>query len=202
MTVQVAKLRGRDALERPYLSDFEDSERRRAENVRMPKTLPALLHWFAKAMSDEIPSTIHREGVWADHTKRATVRQDGQVAHVDCGREACETPHFPRGTGGSLIGSPDEAGGFRAYMYGSPSQTDEEGSYLRPLHRAISELDRSGRPLMARMLFGLAASGYDWKAIAERGHWAEEQFADYLEWSLRKLWTLTIARDERQVRAA
>lgn len=222
-----SKPAAREALERPFARDFEQSELRRAERGVMPKSFDGLLEWFAEAMTLEIPATIHRRGVWAIHQKKVAVDRTGQIHRpppptIDrgfcadaiegrpCSHITVDGPIHPGGggesvrvqAGGSAIGSPDDGGEFQALIYGSPSQTDEDGSYVRPLHRAIAELHRNGWQLTAGMFFALAAAGYDWRAIAERGHWAEEPFAIYLEAALGELWRKTIPRDERKVRIA
>jgi hypothetical protein len=167
----------------------------------MPKTLDGLLAWFAEGMTLETPERIHRSGVWADHMKpeghlRATPA-DGRKRIVDVhddggGRTPTQTAD------GSALGSPDDAGEWRMAIYGSSSVSDDDGSYLRPMHRAIDELSRTGRPLMGRTLIALAAAGFDWHGIAERGGWAEEMFRDYLTAALMRLWHTFRERDERR----
>jgi hypothetical protein len=206
------KPEARRALESPYRRDLDASEARRAERAVMPKTLDGLLEWFAEGMSFETPERIHRSGVWADHAKPTKVTSTGDIACATCRKrivdvvtdEATEArPHtHPESADGSALGSPDDAGEWRVALYGSSSVSDDDGSYLRPMHRAIDELSRTGRPLMGRTLIALAAAGFDWHGIAERGGWAEEMFRDYLTAALMRLWHIFRDRDERRVTTA
>jgi hypothetical protein len=195
------KPESRRALESPFEREHEASIVRVARSRVMPKDFRGLMAWLAESMALESVEKIHpaRVSVWSEHLRRFRVTAKGDIICVPCG-ELVERAHsHPEIAAGSLLGSPDELGAWRLLMYGSPSATDEDGYYLAPVHRALSEFERDGRPLMARTIFAVVASGYDWRGVAERGSWADEQFRDYLTFALMRLWNLTIPRDERRV---
>ena len=151
----------RTALLTPHAREHEASLAARMARGVPPSDLAALLRWYAAGWDAEVPMTLHRPEVWRDH---------GQGAQ-----------------GGSRLGSPAWSDPFRRYMEGTPSETDQDGSYARPMHAALSRLGRR-HPLTVRALFAVAQSGYDWRGVADRGHWAGEMFAIYLERALLMLW--------------
>lgn len=159
--------------DRPYQREFEDSALRRADRGRMPKTLPQLLRWMSEQWVLETPAAIQVvEEVWSG---KQEYHRDGST------RWPAEL------TGGSHLGTPREVGAFRHLMEGSPQAIDEDGSYIRPLRAALARLSWR-RPLMARNLVAVMASGCDWRGVAARGGWAEEMYADYLTAALVTLW--------------
>lgn len=152
---------GRVALESPYQRDHTASAEARMGKGIMPKSLPALLRWYSDGWDDEVPTALHKSEVWRDHGLHAE--------------------------GGSKLGAPAHADPFRRYLENTPSETDIDGWFIRPMHAALSRLERRW-PLTARALFAVAQSGYDWRGVAERGHWAEEMFEVYIAEALRMLW--------------
>jgi len=84
-----------------------------------PKGLRDLLAWFLHEWALEVPDTVHTPGVWRDY-----VRWDEDRKAV----------------GGSLIGAPPLAEPFRRYIENSARELDDNGYYVRPMHRAIAEL--------------------------------------------------------------
>lgn len=140
----------RALLERPYQRAHEASLGLVAQ-AAIPRGLRRLLTWFLAEWAREVPDEIHTAGVWRDYVR------------VDEDRRA---------EGGSLLGSPRDAEPFRRYLQGSPFETDEDGSFVRPMHAAIARLAGHGGhdgplralaplPFMARFLFRLALSGGD-----------------------------------------
>lgn len=151
---------GRVALEQPHRAAHVQSAEARMGKGIMPKTLPALLHWYATGWDEEVPTALHKSEVWRDHG--------------------------PDAQGGSRLGTPAHTDSFRRYLEGMSSEMDADGYYSRPMHAALSRLHRS-HPLTARALFAVAQSGYDWRGVAERGHWAEEMFRVYVTAALMML---------------
>ncbi len=151
----------RAALETPFQRDYERSMESRLEKGKMPKALPELLRWYSEAWDLEIPDKLHKVEVWADHGEHAT--------------------------GGSQLGTPAWRDPFRRYIENYDSEVDVDGYYMRPVHAALSRMGRR-HPLTARALFAVAQSGYDWRGVADRGHWPTEMFAMYIEEALRRLW--------------
>lgn len=151
----------RIALEQPHKADHERSAYQRMDKGIMPKTLPGLLRWYSEGWDMEVPTALHKSEVWRDHG--------------------------PQAQGGSKLGTLAHTDSFRRYLEGMSSEMDADGYYARPMHAALSRVHRS-RPLTARALFAVAQSGYDWRGVAERGHWAEEMFEVYIAEALRLLW--------------
>lgn len=160
MTTAV-KTERRRALERPHQSDHERSVARRMDKGRMPANLGGFLKWYADGWDSEVPTRLHKPEVWRDHGIHAE--------------------------GGSKLGSPAWGDQFRRYMENVASECDEDGYFVRPMHAALSRIARR-YPLTARALFAVAQSGYDWKAVALRGGWADEMFYLYLVQALTMLW--------------
>jgi hypothetical protein len=155
------KPEGRVALETPHAKAHTVSVERRMGKGIMPKALPGLLRWYAEGWDSEVPTAIHKSEVWRDHG--------------------------PQAQGGSKLGTPAHSDPFRRYLENMPSEMDADGYYTRPMHAALSRLGRR-HPLTARALFAVAQSGYDWRGVAERGHWADEMFEVYIAEALRMLW--------------
>jgi hypothetical protein len=151
----------REALEAPFQRQHEASMEARLAKGRMPKSLPELLRWYSEAWDAEIPDRPHKVEVWRDY-----------------GAEA---------QGGSHLGSPAWTDPMRRYLENYDSEVDADGYYVRPVHAALSRISRRG-PLMARSLFAVAQSGYDWRGVADRGHWPVEMFQVYITEALRRLW--------------
>ena len=68
-----------------------------------------------------------------------------------------------------------------------PSQSDEDGWYLLPMHAALARLGRRW-PLTARVLFAVAQSGYDWRGVGTRLHYADEMMTLWMLQALAQLW--------------
>ena len=161
MTAPTRKPAARKALELPYATDHERSLAARMDKGVMPKGLPGLLRWYSQGWDAEVPTALHKSEVWRDHGIDAQ--------------------------GGSKLGSPAHTDPFRRYLENGSSEVDEDGYYLRPMHAALWRLGRR-KPLMARHLFAVAQSGYDWRGVAERRHWTDEEYEVYLAEALRMLW--------------
>lgn len=147
-----------------------------------PRGLDGLLRWFLAAWAEEVPDRLHTTGVWRDWG-------------VDS-------------VGGSRLGTPRTHDGFRAYIEGSPYETDhdvrldpdERGAvYVRPVHAALARMvgPNGGGPLtpklgvwpfMGRFLFALACSGGDWRGTALRWGIPPQAAPLYAEKALERLW--------------
>lgn len=162
MALAVRKPVERVRLERPFQQQHEGSLRVAMQRATPPKGLGGLLSWYSRAWDGEVPMSLHRvEDVWRDYGLHAE--------------------------GGSKLGTPAHKDPFRRYMENPPSETDEDGSFVRPLHAALDRMSRRW-PLTARALFAVAQSGYDWRGVAGRLGYADEFFCLYLERALTMLW--------------
>lgn len=154
----------------PYKAGHDTSAAGRMQRARQPETLPGYLRWYAEAWDDEVPTTLHKVEVWAS---------SGEI--VDGSGDKVSDP------GGSKLGTRAWGNQFRRYMENVDSECDADGFYIRPMHAALSRMERRW-PLTARSLFAVAQSGYDWRGVAERGHWAEEMFYRFLMDAFAALW--------------
>ena len=155
----------------PYAPAHEGSVSRAMDRGKMPKTLGALLTWYAREWDGEVPTRLHTVEVWNGRQER----RDGQ-------------PVWPSVlVGGSALGAHAHADGFRRYLENYASELDEDGYFVRPMHAALHRLGTRDF-WMARNLFAIAQAGYDWKGVADRGHWVHEMYAVYIAEALRRLW--------------
>ena len=161
MTHPTHKTARRRALEAPHQQDHDASIQSRMGKGIMPTTLNGLLRWYSEGWDAEVPTAIHKSEVWRDHGTQAE--------------------------GGSRLGTPAHTDPFRRYMEGTPSQIDQDGWYLLPMHAALARLGRRW-PLTARALFAVAQSGWDWRGVADRLGYAEEMFVLFLEMALIRIW--------------
>lgn len=181
----------RDRLERPHRDAHETSARR----ARMPKELGGLLRWFAAEWDSEVPERLHTVEVWhgrQEYRQVPVTDADGQQKLDADGQpvKRVETvwPDGPDGlVGGSGLGSHGLTDRFRRYMESYAGERDEDGYYVRPMHAALARLARRDH-WMARNLFAVAQSGYDWQGVADRGHWVHGMYRVYIEEALRRLW--------------
>jgi hypothetical protein len=138
----------RQSLEQPHLERHRSSIEAVAQRAA-PRGLHRLMVWFLGEWQAEVPSRLHKSGTWHDFVALTEERSS---------------------VGGSLLGTPQSAEGFRRYIEGSPFETDPDGRYVRPIHAAIGRLcGRQGHegethklqpaPFMARFLFRLAMTG-------------------------------------------
>ena len=156
--------------ETPYRRDRERSEERAMARGIMPKTLDGLIAWLMECESSEVPSELHKHEVWRDY---------GQHAE-----------------GGSHLGSPAYADGFRRILEDSPSTIDADGYYLKPLRAALSRLRRR-RAVWANHIDTLIRLEGAWRVWADKEHMHPEVAEGYLGTSLRELWREHEHRVER-----
>jgi len=114
---------------------------------------------------------------------------------------AAETPNrfHERGVEpASVLGSPALHGAFRAYLMGSPWQTDHDDSldidhreevYIRPVHAALAEMSRTW-PLSARYLFAIAWCGAEWQDVCLAWRMLPEVGHRFTYDALRHLWRM------------
>ena len=155
--------------ETPYRREHERSASQRMETGVMPKSLDGLLAWFAEQCSNESPDRLHVHAVWKDRVTQHEQEQGIQAV------------------GGSDTGAPAYSEPFRKLIENAPSETDQDGYYLRPLASALSRIARRGNPLMARHLMLLAWAGFDWRKRAGAIGWADEEYEVYLREALIRL---------------
>jgi hypothetical protein len=167
------KPEGRVALEAPYQRDQRASVERKADKGVMPKSIGALLNWYATLWDGEVPERLHVIEVY--HARQETDPRTGEK-------------RWPKElVGGSQLGSHGWSDQFRRYMESYASEVDVDGYYLRPCHAALARLATRDH-WMARNLFAVAQAGYDWKGVADRAHWVHGMYLVYIEEALRRLW--------------
>jgi len=166
----VRKTDRRAALELPFARDHDRSVSDNMERGVMPRTLDALVAWLMATAADETPPRLHRSGVWHDHGEH--------------------------GEGGSALGSPALAAEFRRVLEDSPSRTDEDGCYLRPLRATISRLRRR-QPLVAADAHNLVCMEGNWRLMAAFLHMDEGRARIYLGEALRIAWREFSVREVR-----
>jgi hypothetical protein len=173
----VSKTLARLSLEQPFLDDHRTSVAVVASRAA-PRGLGPLVGWFLVEWAQELPASLHKGDVWRDYVR------------LDEERKA---------EGGSRLGSPQYAEGFRRYIEGSPFETDSDGRYARPIHAAIARIagrgDHGGMmtrdlpvgPFMARFLFRFAVCG-DLTASCDSMGLPPQAHAIYAEQVLYRLW--------------
>ena len=170
------KPEGRRSLEQPHLSEHHRSIESVASRSA-PRGVHRLMLWYLGEWQAEVPSQIHKADVWRDYISLTEER---------------------RAEGGSLLGTPQYAEGFRRYIEGSPFETDPDNRYVRPVHAAIARLcGRQGHegltpklqqaPFMARFLFRLAVTADLVQAGTSMGIPVQVQ-PIYAEQALYRLW--------------
>lgn len=162
---QSAALHDRD---RPYLPEYDRSRRRRRPD-EPPRNVDALVAWFAANHIAEMPERLHGGDVWVDHDKPPK-----EVTRID--RETHEVRHelLPRiaGVGGSLLGSPKDAG-LVPYLDGPPHLRDDEGDLVRPMRSALAAL-RHESFWSHNVVMAVAALGFHWRRLADRPFYRRE----------------------------
>jgi hypothetical protein len=172
----MAKPAARLTLEQPHLPEHRASIEAVASKAA-PRGLHRLMSWFLGEWSAEVPDRIHKGEVWRDFVGLTEDRA---------------------GQGGSLLGTPQYAEGFRRYVEGSPFETDPDGRYTRPIHAAMARMaGRRGHEgpteelqqaaFMARFLFRLAHTGDLERAASSMGIPSQVQHV-YAEQALYRLW--------------
>ncbi len=149
------------ALDSPYLVEYEASRGALFVDGRPPRNLAAAIAWFREQCHNEVPTTLHKSGVWRDYGTNAE--------------------------GGSALGSPALSEPFRRLLENSASELDQDGFYVRPLRAALSRMSRR-HPLTARHLYRLALVDGDWKRHAANEGFHDEEMQVYLERALFLLW--------------
>jgi hypothetical protein len=151
-----------------------EADRRARKLMTPPKNL---LAWFLKEYREEMPENIHSAGVWRDRGLHAV--------------------------GGSLLGSPRTAEGFRRLTEASPFTTDvaeyeghkdRANHYAFPLRAALARLqgrESADKPwgFMAATLITTARCDGDWdRALSSLGVNPPAVRRAYLELALRQLY--------------
>lgn len=154
-----------------------------ARQMAQPKGFGGLLTWFLEGFRSEVPEDVHKSGVWRDYVR------------ID------EERH---GEGGSLLGSPALADGFRRFIEGSAFATESsqyeghqsrEGDehYAMPMRAALARLAGRGDdvdeyPFMARTLYRTAIRGGDWDAACASMGIVAPVRRTYVQSALVRLW--------------
>jgi hypothetical protein len=99
----------RELRDRPFAGENRASV---ARQMIQPKGYEALLRWFIEGFRAEMPEALHAAGVW--RARKPSVDADGRP------REVVPGEHM----GGSLLGAPRLADGFRSLLEDSPFATE------------------------------------------------------------------------------
>ncbi len=151
----------RQSLDSPYHAESEASRVALFADGRPPRNLAAAIAWFREQCANEIPTTLHKSGVWRDYGMHAE--------------------------GGSVLGSPAPSEPFRRFIENSPNELNEDGHYVRPVRAALYRMSLRW-PLTARHLFRLALVDGDWRRHAANEGFHDEEMAVYIEAALMRLW--------------
>lgn len=161
---QSAALAERD---RPFGGENARSRRRRFDQP--PGTVDGLVAWFAAEYTALIPDRLHGTATWADHGRPPReVMVTNRETHE---RERVVLPAV-EGVGGSLLGSPSDAG-LVPYLDAPPHARDDEGDLVRPLRSAMAALRRE-RLWGHSLLVILASSGFAWRQLAGKAVYQRE----------------------------
>lgn len=168
---------GRHQVDTPHSAENRASLDRRMRTAGvMPRTLDLLLEWYVSSWADELPMRLHQAG--RQRTPPGNiVRADLSVAH-DPG-------------GADRTGAPRLADEWRRYLENSDREVNEDGSFVRPIHAALSYLAgrrQDGRHFMARYLLAVAFAGGNWRHVASRMGINEHVAEVYTHEALRRLW--------------
>lgn len=156
-----ANARANDAKERPHLDAHWRSRTKRREQP--PANVDALVAWFAEHYAFEVPDRLHGVEPWADHGTPPR-----EVSYID--RQTRELVREVRpgreGEGGSLLGSPKDAG-LIPYVDSGPNLRDDEGDLVRPMRSALAAF-RHERRYAHDALIAVASFGFDWRKLIDR----------------------------------
>lgn len=162
-----------------------EADRRKAQLMRIPRNLEELLAWFTKAYREEMPEALHAGGLWRD---RVSPGEDAKgIAAM----------------GGSLLGTPRTAEGFRRLTEDGPftmetaeyeGHKDRSDHYTFPLRAALARLagreratDQHG--FMAYALITTARLDGDWdRALSSLGVNPPAVRRAYIEVALRRVY--------------
>lgn len=168
----------RELRERPYQAEADQRViELAADKGTMPKGLPALLEWYARACDNETPTALHGSQVWRDRLAGHELAAGQQPV------------------GASDTGAPAYDDEFRRRLENGPSEIDRADHdtsgrvfFLRPVDAALARIERKGKPLMKQHLKLLASAGFDWRVRADRLGWAHEEYEVYIREALIMLW--------------
>lgn len=153
--------------DRPHIADhWRSREKRRAQP---PTNVDALVAWFAQQYAMEIPDRLHGTEPWADH---GTLAREVTYFDRERGERVTEVKPGREGEGGSLLGSPKDAG-LIPYVDGPPHLRDDEGDLVRPMRSAMAAL-RHERKHGHDALVAIASFGFDWRKLIDRPFYRKE----------------------------
>lgn len=162
---QSAALYDRD---RPHLDAHWRSRKRRKPDGP-PTNVDSLVAWFAQHYALEVPDRLHGVEPWADHGTHPR-----EVSFVDrtTGELVREVKPGREGEGGSLLGSPKDAG-LIPYVDSGPNLRDDEGDLVRPMRSALAAFRRE-RHHGHSLLMLLAENGFAWEKLIDKGVYRRE----------------------------
>lgn len=174
---QSAAVHDRD---RPHLDDHWRSRKRRRPDGP-PTNVDALVAWFAQEYCAEIPDRLHGAGVYVDHGKPSR-----EITVTDRATGELQRKVLPaiEGVGGSLLGSPKDAG-LVPYLDGPPHLRDDEGDLVRPMRSALAAL-RHERYWSYSVVMAVAILGFDWRRLVDKPfHQDQHRHGDAATWCPR-----------------
>jgi hypothetical protein len=176
----------RVALTNPYLLA---NERSRSKEEERPEDLNGFLVWYIVQSAAEAPTKLHVAATWRSwEPERLVEDEDDEEDPEEQVRASYPTE------GGSRLGSPAWSDPWRRYLENSPSETDKDGYYVRPLAAAFDRLIKGGgryppRKEWADWLLRLRFFGFDLDKLASAMGWPLWQARTYVETALRSLWS-------------
>lgn len=167
----------RSDLVSPHRDEHDKSLERRMSGGVMPKGLQPLLEWFLRTWAEEVPVRLHTSG-----------QERQRPGHIVRGNlEVIDDPG-----GGDRTGAPRIADEWRRYVENSDKETDVDGSFVRPMHAALTMLAGRSRdgsyPFMARFLTAVALANGDFEFVCRNYGIRREISSVYTEEALRRLW--------------
>lgn len=154
--------------DRPHLvQHWRSREKRRPAGP--PTNVDALVAWFAEHYAMEVPDRLHGIEPWADH---GTLPREVTYVDRETHQLVREVKPGREGEGGSLLGSPKDAG-LIPYVDSGPNLRDDEGDLVRPMRSALAAYRRE-KLYGHSLLMILAEHGFAWERLIDKAVYRKE----------------------------
>lgn len=155
-------------MDRPHLGEHRRSRKERRP-AAPPNNADALVAWFAQHYAMEVPDRLHGIEPWADH---GTLPREVTYIDRETGERVREVKPGREGEGGSLLGSPKDAG-LIPYVDSGPNLRDDEGDLVRPMRSALAAFRRE-RMWCHSLLMLIAENGFAWRKVIDKSIYRRE----------------------------